>query len=228
MDSVDFTPKDIPTLRRAARYLRRTELELPNTAHQLTHDAILISALRLDGKADELGAVPPAVDTALLGHISRDRIAALSGEELDAFTEAVAAVRALIDDVRDERSPRSTCGGLHDHAGHTWTLYGRPRYCWGNGPFLNKNAYGKCGAHWPHPAHEMGRYYEPCPGVLAEPTDQPAPAADGTNGTPAVGGPSPLCGTRWPHPEHRIGASYRNWCPGVPDAPEQDPGDAVK
>ncbi|MFB7594624.1 hypothetical protein [Streptomyces sp. NPDC056160] len=59
MDSVDFTPKDIPALRRAAKYLRSTELELRNTAHAKTHDAILISALRLDDKADELGGQAP-------------------------------------------------------------------------------------------------------------------------------------------------------------------------
>ena len=59
MEPVDFTPKDIPALRRAARYLRRTELELPDTARTLTHDAILVSALRLDGKADELGGQAP-------------------------------------------------------------------------------------------------------------------------------------------------------------------------
>ncbi|MFK0159078.1 hypothetical protein ACIQVK_44290 [Streptomyces sp. NPDC090493] len=59
MDSVDFTPKDIPALRRAAKYLRRTELALPDTAHSLTHDAILVSALRLDDQADELGRQAP-------------------------------------------------------------------------------------------------------------------------------------------------------------------------
>ncbi|MEU2969000.1 hypothetical protein ABZ687_28985 [Streptomyces ardesiacus] len=59
MDSIDFTPKEIPTLRRAARYLRQTELALPSTAHQLTHDAILMSALRLDGEADGLGGQAP-------------------------------------------------------------------------------------------------------------------------------------------------------------------------
>ncbi|MGW4087018.1 hypothetical protein ACWEGS_28700 [Streptomyces sp. NPDC004822] len=59
MDSVDFTPKDIPALRRAARYLRHTELTLPDTAHAKTHDAILMSALRLDTQADELGRQAP-------------------------------------------------------------------------------------------------------------------------------------------------------------------------
>ncbi|GAA2439181.1 hypothetical protein [Streptomyces glaucus] len=59
MDSVDFTPRDIPALRRAARYLRRTELELPSTADPKTHDAILVSALRLDGEADALGGQAP-------------------------------------------------------------------------------------------------------------------------------------------------------------------------
>ncbi|MEV8344501.1 hypothetical protein [Streptomyces niveus] len=59
MDPVDFTPKDIPALRRAAKYLRRTELILPDTAHPKTHDAILVSALRLDDQADELGRQAP-------------------------------------------------------------------------------------------------------------------------------------------------------------------------
>ncbi|MDI3101986.1 hypothetical protein QJ054_33670 [Streptomyces sp. AN-3] len=59
MNPIDFTPKEIPTLRRAARYLRQTELALPDTAHQLTHDATLMSALRLDGQADELGGQAP-------------------------------------------------------------------------------------------------------------------------------------------------------------------------
>ncbi|MFJ4622247.1 hypothetical protein [Streptomyces sp. NPDC088812] len=59
MVTVEFTPKDIPTLRRAAKFLRRTELNLPATADSKTHDAILISALRLDDQADELGGQAP-------------------------------------------------------------------------------------------------------------------------------------------------------------------------
>ncbi|MGW6796401.1 hypothetical protein [Streptomyces chartreusis] len=59
MDSVDFTPKDIPALRRAAIFLRRTELNLPDTADSKTHDAILISALRLEDQAEELGGQAP-------------------------------------------------------------------------------------------------------------------------------------------------------------------------
>ncbi|WP_340375854.1 hypothetical protein U5640_12295 [Streptomyces sp. SS7] len=59
MVAVEFTPKDIPTLRRAAKFLRRTELNLPDTADSKTHDAILISALRLDDQADELGGQAP-------------------------------------------------------------------------------------------------------------------------------------------------------------------------
>lgn len=59
MVTVEFTPKDIPALRRAAKFLRRTELNLPATADSKTHDAILISALRLDDQADELGGQAP-------------------------------------------------------------------------------------------------------------------------------------------------------------------------
>jgi hypothetical protein len=59
MGTVEFTPKDIPALRRAAKFLRRTELNLPDTADSKTHDAILISALRLDDQADELGRQAP-------------------------------------------------------------------------------------------------------------------------------------------------------------------------
>jgi hypothetical protein len=59
MVTVEFTPKDIPALRRAAKFLRRTELNLPDTADSKTHDAILISALRLDDQADELGGQAP-------------------------------------------------------------------------------------------------------------------------------------------------------------------------
>lgn len=59
MITVEFTPKDIPALRRAAKFLRRTELNLPATADSKTHDAILISALRLDDQADELGGQAP-------------------------------------------------------------------------------------------------------------------------------------------------------------------------
>lgn len=59
MVTVEFTPKDIPALRRAAKFLRRTELNLPDTADSKTHDAILISALRLDDRADELGGQAP-------------------------------------------------------------------------------------------------------------------------------------------------------------------------
>jgi hypothetical protein len=53
-----FIPQDVPALRRAAAYLRSTELALPDTAHSQTHDAILISAMRLDDQADTLGAAP--------------------------------------------------------------------------------------------------------------------------------------------------------------------------
>lgn len=59
MVTVEFTPKDIPALRRAAKFLRRTELNLPDTADSKTHDAILISALRLDDQADDLGGQAP-------------------------------------------------------------------------------------------------------------------------------------------------------------------------
>ncbi|MFF9901330.1 hypothetical protein [Streptomyces longispororuber] len=60
MDSVDFTAQDIPALRRVVKFLRRTELNLPDTAHPKTHEAILMSALRLDEQADLLSAAPPA------------------------------------------------------------------------------------------------------------------------------------------------------------------------
>ncbi|MCT9105362.1 hypothetical protein [Streptomyces mirabilis] len=59
MVTAEFTPKDIPALRRAAKFLRRTELNLPDTADSKTHDAILISALRLDDQADELDGQAP-------------------------------------------------------------------------------------------------------------------------------------------------------------------------
>ncbi|MFK0154133.1 hypothetical protein ACIQVK_18930 [Streptomyces sp. NPDC090493] len=59
MVTVEFTPKDVPALRRAAKFLRRTELNLPDTADSKTHDAILMSALRLDDQADELGEQAP-------------------------------------------------------------------------------------------------------------------------------------------------------------------------
>ncbi|MFE6639518.1 hypothetical protein ACFVFT_38610 [Streptomyces tendae] len=215
MDSVDFTPQDIPALRRAAKFLRRTELELPDTAHQLTHDAILLSALRLDDQADEQGRQAPnstvretrrpifnhlvapaaggpvhheqakamldahesnvraatlaAVAAAPLSHVTLELLAGMRAEDLDAFVDAIDDVRTMVRDVHDQRSPRTSCGGFYDHAGHTWTLYGRPRYCWGTGPFLDSSAYGKCGAKWPHPAHEMGRAYQPCAGMSAEP-----------------------------------------------------------
>ncbi|MFE1206377.1 hypothetical protein ACFW5V_32340 [Streptomyces sp. NPDC058762] len=216
MDSVDFTPQEIPSLRQAARYLRRTELELPDTAHALTHDAILMSALRLDDQADMLSEAPAptmaetrrtlinqlvapaaaiggpvyadraavmvdahetavradtvaAVAAAPLSHVTLELLAGMSAEDLDAFVDAIDDVRTMVRDVHDQRSPRTRCGGFYDHAGHTWTLYGRPRYCWGTGPLLDDSAYGKCGAQWPHPAHEMGRGYGSCPGVSAEP-----------------------------------------------------------
>ncbi|WP_128378519.1 hypothetical protein [Streptomyces cavernae] len=101
-------------------------------------------------------------------YLSREAVAAISPEKLDAFAAALAAARDLVDDVRDERTPRSHCGQW-DHPGHHWTRYGRSRYCWGDGPFLDREAYGKCGALWPHPAHAMGTYQSDdlnrCPGV---------------------------------------------------------------
>ncbi|MFE2184162.1 hypothetical protein [Streptomyces sp. NPDC059455] len=61
MDSVDFTPQDIPALRRAVKFLRRMELRLPDTAHAKTHEGVLIAALWLDDQADKLGTAPVAV-----------------------------------------------------------------------------------------------------------------------------------------------------------------------
>ncbi|MFD5856132.1 hypothetical protein [Streptomyces chartreusis] len=59
MDSVDFTPKDIPALRRAVRFLRRRELTLPDAAHAKFHEGVLMSALWLDDRANELGGQAP-------------------------------------------------------------------------------------------------------------------------------------------------------------------------
>ncbi|MER5372565.1 hypothetical protein [Streptomyces sp. NPDC002553] len=95
-------------------------------------------------------------------------VAAMTAGELDALATALDVARTLVDDVRDERSPQSHCGRW-DHPGHHWTRYGRSRYCWGDGPFLDREARGRCGADWPHPGHDMGDHRAACPGVPADP-----------------------------------------------------------
>ena len=105
----------------------------------------------------------------------RATVAAMTADDLDALTNALAAARTLVDDVRDERAPQSFCGQW-DHPGHHWTRHGRPRYCSGDGPGRDRETSGKCGARWPHPAHDPGDWYEPCPGVAddAPTTDRAA------------------------------------------------------
>ncbi|MEJ8653750.1 hypothetical protein WKI65_44185 [Streptomyces sp. MS1.AVA.3] len=93
----------------------------------------------------------------------RETVAALTDSELDALAAALATAHTLVDDVRDERAPQSHCGRW-DHPGHHWTRHGRTRYCWGNGPSSDLDAYEKCGATWPHPAHNMAAHHTPCPG----------------------------------------------------------------
>ncbi|MFF8696303.1 hypothetical protein ACF08W_29230 [Streptomyces sp. NPDC015144] len=58
MERVTFTVKDISTLRQAARFLRAMELQLPATAHDMTHTGVLTSAMWLDHQADKLVAAP--------------------------------------------------------------------------------------------------------------------------------------------------------------------------
>ncbi|MEU6290205.1 hypothetical protein [Streptomyces sp. NPDC046988] len=98
----------------------------------------------------------------------RSSLASMTADELDTLAAALDTARTLVDDIRDERSPESHCGQW-DHSGHHWTHYGRSRYCWGDGPFGDREAYGKCGAKWTHPSHDLGKYLPPCPGVLADP-----------------------------------------------------------
>jgi hypothetical protein len=98
----------------------------------------------------------------------RATVAALTADELDALASALDAAQTLVEDVRDQRVPESHCGRW-DHPGHHWTRHGRSRYCWGDGPGLDREAYGKCGANWPHPGHGLGKYRAPCPGVSATP-----------------------------------------------------------
>lgn len=105
MVTVEFTPKDIPALRRAAKFLRRTELNLPDTADSKTHDAILISALRLDDQADELGGQAPDPTVNRTRHPIFNQLVApeasrpMFHEEanalLDAHEDAVRAVDAV-------------------------------------------------------------------------------------------------------------------------------------
>jgi hypothetical protein len=58
MDAADFTQPDIPALRRAARFLRRREPNLPAAAHPEIHQGVLTAALWLDDQADILGTAP--------------------------------------------------------------------------------------------------------------------------------------------------------------------------
>jgi hypothetical protein len=109
----------------------------------------------------------------------RTTLASMTSDELDTLATALDTARALVDDIRDERSPESHCGRW-DHPGHHWTRYGRSRYCWGDGPFLDREAYGRCGADWPHPSHDLGKHRPSCPGVPAEPAVPQSPTGRNT------------------------------------------------
>jgi hypothetical protein len=110
--------------------------------------------------------MPPAIPTAI--PTDRETVATLTADDLGALTAALATASSLVDDVRDERAPQSFCGQW-GHSGHHWTRYARPRYCWGYGPGMDREAFGKCGARWPHPAHDLlGTWDTLCPGLPAD------------------------------------------------------------
>ncbi|MER6616367.1 hypothetical protein [Streptomyces xantholiticus] len=137
MDSVDFTPKDIPALRRAVQFLRRMEPRMP-AAHKKTHEGVLMPALWLDDQADKLSEQAPApavkearrrifnqlVAPAAGGPVFHDEAKAM----LDAYEAAARAVhlpaRRTYLDCEFLPWMTSTAGlvsiGLTDHEGHDY------------------------------------------------------------------------------------------------------------
>ncbi|MFJ4880113.1 hypothetical protein ACIP93_33565 [Streptomyces sp. NPDC088745] len=154
MYSVDFTPKDIPVLRRVARFLRGKEVSLPNTAHAATHRGVLISAFWLDDQADELGAAPAPTAQETRAPIFTQLVSAAAGDPVS-HDKATALLNAYEDAIRgaaEEELLRLQSALLAMHPKTPDPRHGccaRPKLCSGHRPECRSSEHTLGGLPWP-------------------------------------------------------------------------------